>query len=147
MSLSRQEFDQILKLSKEFETAETVHLGPPPLRWERSLIAPLTKDTFRLHFWRGSIEIRKYTYNKTFRTAIVLGRFDSRGRHTNPDGTVFDGPHVHIYDEQYGDRIAYPISLLNLTDDAGMHDTFKAFLSYFNVAPTPDVQTSMLDMQ
>jgi hypothetical protein len=143
MSLTNIEYAFLLGLEKEFEDRTNIVLGPAPLRWERALVAPSTKDLFQLNFYRGSIEILKYTYNNTYRKSIVLARYDSMGRHTNPDGTQFSGPHVHIYDEKFGDKIAHPISILGLIPSSAIDECLLNFLKYFNVKDIPSVQSSL----
>lgn len=144
MKISREEFTYLKTIEKHFLTQDNIKLGPPPLRWEREITAPASKDFFHLNFYRGSVEMRKYVYNKTYRKAIVLGRLCSMGRHTNPDGTAFNGTHFHVYDENFGDKIAYPVSELDLEEDADIVKMLEKFLQFFNVTNVPSIQTSLL---
>ena len=102
-----------------------------------------TKDTFILDFYRGQIELLKYTYNKRYRQTIVLLRYDSMGRHTNPDGVNFDGPHVHIYKEGFDDKFAYPTEHIgiNLTDDIDI--VLNKFLYYCNIKRLPSIEKTI----
>lgn len=141
MSISQAEFEVIRLQSKQFDKLDNIELGHSP--WIREIICIENRDTYQIYYRRGSIEIKKFTFNKLFRKSIVLCRYDSRGRHTNPDGTVFDGPHVHMYDENYGDRVAYPVTILGLVGDLDMDIVLKAFLDHFSITPHPIIQRSM----
>ncbi len=140
MTFTQAEFDYILGLQKSFKEDDEIVLGPPPLKWSREIVSNSTKDFFTLDFYRGSIEIRKYTYNKRFRNAIVLLRYDAMGRHTNPpeaDGVSFDGPHVHIYREGFDDKWAFPVSKIGLNGTDSIDEVLTGLLNYCNIeAPT-----------
>ncbi|TSA27051.1 MAG: hypothetical protein D4R67_06730, partial [Bacteroidetes bacterium] len=102
-----------------------------------------TKDTFILDFYRGSFELLKYTYNKRYRQIIILLRYDAKGRHANPDGENFDGPHVHIYKEGFDDKFAYPASDIGIEESDDMETVLVKFLRYCNVKSIPSIQTTM----
>jgi hypothetical protein len=144
MAITDTEYAFLLGLEKQFQDSTNIALGPAPLRWERVIIAPSTKDLFQLNFYRGSIEVLKYAYNKRYRESIVLARLCSMGRHTNPDGTHFSGPHFHVYSEQYGDKVAHPVSVIGLKPDSPIDECLLKFLEYFNVRNIPSVQNSLI---
>jgi hypothetical protein len=143
MPITQTEFDYLIKLGKRFEEANELVLGPAPLSWERNIIAIKTKDTFILDFYRGSFELSKYIYNKRYRQTIILLRYDAKGRHTNPDGATFDGPHVHIYKEGFDDKFAYPVTDIGIDETDGMEAVLGKFLTYCNVKSIPSIQTTM----
>ena len=143
MPITHAEFDYLIKLDKRFVETDELVLGPAPLRWERNVIAIKTKDAFILDFSRGSFELSKYTYNKRYRQTIVLLRYDAQGRHTNPDGTTFDGPHVHIHKEGFDDKFAYPVTDIGINKIDGMEVVLKKFLTYCNVKSIPPIQTTL----
>lgn len=88
-----------------------------------------------------SIEIseeRKTTMQtRAFSSPLVRVDIDPGAAHTNPDGTVIHGSHVHIATERYGDRVAYPIDSAEarsvIGDARDVPSTFERFLSYCNV--------------
>jgi hypothetical protein len=63
-----------------------------------------------------------------------LVRLDLNGApHRNPDGKEIEGTPLHIYQENYGDKWAYPIDIkdfLNITD---LWKTLDDFMKYCNI--------------
>lgn len=148
MSLSQPEFGYLMGLKKSFVDLEEISLGPAPMRWQREINSKSTNDAFILHFYRGSIELKKFTYNKTIRTSVVLIRYDAMGRHTNPPGTdekSFDGPHVHLYRAEFDDKWAFPISEIGLkeTPIPEIEEVLEKFCSYCNIIGCPPIQSSL----
>ena len=62
--------------------------------------------------------------------------------HKNLDGRVIKGYHVHIYDENFGDRIAYPLTEIfsDLDDNTPVNGIFKRFLEYCHVKDDPSIE-------
>jgi hypothetical protein len=138
MSISQNEFNYLLKLEKNFETSDSILLDT---RWSRNILSLTTKDVFILDYYIGSIQINKFTYNKRFRKTIPMVRFDSAGRHTNPDGQFFDGPHIHVYKEGYDDKFAFPISIIGINVGSCDKTTvLNNFLKYCNINNCPPMQ-------
>ena len=147
MNLSREEFTYLKSIEKHFVTNEVIFLGPPPLKWEREIISIDKKENFFLNFYRGSIKLTKFSYNNNYRKVIILGRFCSEGRHTNPpdsDGKSFEGAHVHIFDERFGDKIAYPVTSMEIVETDQIENVLEKFLKFFNVPTMPSIQTSII---
>ncbi|HJP19265.1 MAG: hypothetical protein CMI57_00350 [Parcubacteria group bacterium] len=146
MSITQEEFKYLIGLKKEFKEKDEILLGPSPMTWSRDLNSLNSKDTFIVDFYRGSIEIKKYTFNKRHRTSIVMLRYDSQGRHTNPPGTderSFDGPHVHIYREGFDAQWAFPISELSLAEDKNMEEVLRKIFNYCNIINYPVIKRSL----
>lgn len=146
MNLPSKEFDYLLGLEKSFINDTSIVLGPPPQRWTRELVALSQREYFQLDYRRGTIEIKKMSLNNRYRSSIVLVRLCSNGIHTNPEnvgGETFMGAHVHLYSEEYGDRIAYPVSKLGLADHFPVVDGFYSFLKYCNISGIPAIQTAI----
>ena len=144
MGITQLECDHLISLKKEFEDLVTpVPLGPSPIKWTRTINSIDTHDTFLLDFNRGSMEIRRYTFNKRFRQTIILIRYDNDGRHTNPDGTQFSGPHVHLYGEEFNDKFAYPVSVIGVDPADDMDIVLKKLLIYCNVKRFPGFESPM----
>lgn len=144
MSISQQEYDYLMALDKVFDDpSELLSLGPPPLDWSRPINAPATKDKFLLDFYRGSFELTKYTFNKRYRQTVILLRYDSLGRHTNPDGVTFDGPHLHLYREGYNDKFAFQVEHIGISEADDRADVLKKILWYCNVQPIPVIDKGL----
>lgn len=140
MSITQNEFDFLVALEKVFDDlADPIVLAPAPLEWTRPLTAPETKDKFLLDFRRSGFELAKYTYNKRYRQTIILVRYCNAGRHTNPDGEKFIGPHVHLFREGFEDKFAFPISAIGIDDGDRINIVLEKLLTFCNVTARPMV--------
>lgn len=139
--ITQEEYNYIISLEKEFKENERITLES---KWSRDIIATETRDMFILDYYVGTIALTKFTYNKRYRKTIIILRLDSSGRHTNPDGQLFDGPHVHIYRENYGDKWAFPITEIGITGEIiEKANALESFLQYCNVINCPEIQHSL----
>lgn len=144
MSLSQTEYEYLMKLNKVFEDQiSPIKLGPAPIHWTKQINSTVNKETFQLDFYRGSFELSKFTINNRYRSTIILLRYDNGGRHTNPDGVLFEGPHVHLYREGYNDKFAFPISEVNIETSDTIEEIFKKILQFCNVAKVPTIEVPM----
>lgn len=146
MLLTQDEFEYILGLEKEFSENDNILLGPNPISWSRDIKSKTTKDMFILGFRRASIEVKKFTYNKRFRSCITLLRYDSMGAHTNPVGTDekrFDGPHVHLYREGFEDKWAFPVSSIGVDSSDDISGVLAKIFKYCNIATHPIIVGSL----
>lgn len=145
MSLTQQEYTDLLKMDKIFGEQDDLKLGPHPIKWSRNINSVSTHDTFVLDFLRNStIKVEKYQYNKRFRSTIVLLRYCSDKPHTNPDGKKFPGAHLHIYQEGFDDKVAFEPSSIGIdptSDD--METVLIKILKYFNVNNIPNIQRTI----
>jgi len=142
MSISQLEFEFLMGQNKKFKTDEEIEVGPAPLKWTRELNSLESQDAFLVDYSRGKIQLLKFTLNKRFRQTICLLRLDTIGRHTNPDGTLFDGPHIHIYRDGYDDKFAFPIETVGIKDPTNICNTIKEFLEFCNIRNIPPIQNS-----
>lgn len=140
--LTQEEFNQLFALQKRFSENDTITLEAEP--WTRDINALTTQDVFKMDYYRGGIDFKKYVFNKRYRNVVVLVRLCSKNRHTNPDGTIFEGAHLHIYREGYDDKIAISIENLGIeeSDLDNKSDALTAFLAYCNIEQ-PQIQTSL----
>ena len=139
--LTQKEYSYIINLNKKFKENDEIALDS---KWSRDIVAIETRDMFVLDYYLGIIALKKYTYNKRYRKTIVILRFDSSGRHTNPDGKLLNGPHVHMYREKYGDKWAFPISEIGIGH--GMIEkanVLQKFLQYCNVVNCPPIKSTL----
>lgn len=112
--------------------------------WTRDIDSTTTRDKFQLDYRRSKIGIRKYSFNHRTRTSVVLVRYCSLKRHTNPDGKVFDGPHIHIFCEGYDDKIAFEVEeILNIDPEtSSKEEILAALLRYCHIQDIA-IQTTM----
>lgn len=141
MAITQEEFNFLVTLEKEFKTNDPISLDSI---WSREILSVQSRDIFLLDYYKSSFRLEKYTYNKRYRKNIVLIRYDSVGKHTNPDQTVLNGPHVHLYTEGYDDRVAFPPEKVGI--DAKRLERaaiLRVLLKYFNVRGCPVIQLVM----
>lgn len=142
MSITQQEFDFLITLPKQFKENEIIHLDN---RWSKEIISLETRDTFILDYHFGTICFENFTYNKRYRSSIILLRYDSSGRHTNPNGDRFEGAHVHIHHEEAGDKIAYPVTEIGVeAENTEKSHVLLNLLTYCNVRNLPEIQTVLM---
>ncbi len=102
------------------------------------------KDDMKLSTFHSEKNTRKVSYRILYNGNIVLIRIDTQDAtpHINPDGQLVIPPyqpHVHIYQEGYSDKFAYPLpEEFQNTDN--IIELFMEFLSYSNVINKDDVQ-------
>ena len=144
MAITQAEFDFLMKEDKLFDDLSSpIQLGPAPIQWTRQINAVATKEVFLLDFFRGSFEVSKYTVNKRYRQTVILLRYDNGGRHTNPDGVLFEGAHVHLYREGYNDKFAFPVSEIGVDKSDSMDAVFSKIMHFCNVKKFPIIEVSM----
>ena len=144
MAISQTEFDFLMSEEKSFDDLVLpVRLGPSPIQWSRQINAISTKEVFLLDFYRGSFELSKYTINKRYRQTVILLRYDNNGRHTNPDGVLFEGAHVHLYRDGFNDKFAFPVSDIGVDNSDSMETVFIKIMHFCNVKKIPIIEVSM----
>lgn len=145
MSLTTAEARFLLGVEKVFNNNEAILLGPAPMKWTREMTSTDNHHLFLLDYHRGTIRLEKFSSNNRYRTNIVLLRYCSAVRHTNPDGTTFSGPHVHIYQEGFDDKIAFPISEIGLLSETPtIEEVMMCFLGHINIQNCPTIQSSLV---
>lgn len=140
----QEEYENLMLQEKAFaDTITLIEISPAPIRWTKEIRCKKTSDKFLLDFYRGSFELAKYTANKRFRQTLIMFRYDNAGRHTNPDGESFDGPHVHLYREGFNDKFAFPVSKIDIREDESMEDKFRKILHFCNIIECPGMLIPM----
>lgn len=144
MAITQAEYDFLMGQDKAFnDLVSAIQLGPAPIQWTRELTALTNKETFLLDFYRGSFELSKYTINKRYRQTVIMLRYDNGGRHTNPDGVLFEGKHVHLYKEGYNDKFAFPASEIGVVDTDTIETVFNKIMQFCNVKKIPTIEVPM----
>lgn len=146
MSLTQAEYDTIMSSIKHFDDiGKAIDLGPAPIQWSRKILMKNSHENLILDFYRGSIELRKFTINHRVRQSIVLFRYDEKGRHTNPDGIYFDGPHIHLYKEGFDDKFAYPVTEIEVLPTDNMYTIFSKVLRFCNIVTYPTINLALFE--
>ena len=73
------------------------------------------------------------SYQTRARQVYVLARLDFNAPHTNPDGTKIGVPHLHLYSEKYGDKVAYPVPEGLLSNPASKSAVLEDFMRFCNI--------------
>jgi len=139
--MTQGEYDYLMNLEKSFEDPLTpINIGPNPIKWTREIVCTQEHESFVLDFYKGSLELSRYTFNKRYRQTLIMLRYDNEGRHTNPDGISFDGRHVHLYREGYNDKFAFPVEEIGIFTDAPVEVVFNKIMSYCKIRRYPSIQ-------
>jgi len=121
----------LLETEKTRTTSElftTKHLEKEPI------IVPLESKSLKEKFIFDISQKRiilKIKAQLRVRTSTVLARLDMYGEHRNPDGTEIGAPHIHLYSEKYGDKVALPVKWIRDPDDP--KKSLEDFMKRFNV--------------
>lgn len=100
---------------------------------EIPLISADKKEEFVLDVWKGKIVLKTKYQTRVYKT-IVLVRLDLNGPpHRNPDGKEVGGTHIHIYQEGYGDKWAYPFDIQYFPNINDLWETLYDFMKYCNI--------------
>ena len=103
-------------------------------------------ETFLLDINRsGRISISRCTFQERYGVVDILVRLDldKYKQPQNPDGTIFMGPHIHIYREGYGDRWACLLSdfeAYRFSSSDDLLTSFTEFCDYCNIKTIPAIQ-------
>lgn len=93
------------------------------------------KDKFKFYINRkGKYNIKKCTYMSRYKNTHDLLRIDIEGpSHDNPDGSIVECPHIHIYREGYNLAWAYPLPKIIDTDPKNLLQVLIDFFEYIKV--------------
>lgn len=132
MTIDNPTFKSLMGLKKRFVDESDISLDK---NWTRDIVPEYGPEKFQLDYRKSKIEIRKYSFNHRVRTSIVLVRYCSCRDHTNPDGSVIRGAHIHLYCEDYGDKVAFEVSRVLGIDptSASREEVLYALMKYCNI--------------
>lgn len=141
--LTQVEADTQIAMCKLFVNPKIINFNPG-CNLSYKLIGEDQREQFKLDLWRGSIRMSKKMQTRV-RNCIVLVRLEiNRSPHTNPDGEMISGTHIHIYKEGYEDRWAYPLNTDDFKDPSNIWQSFIDFCSYCNISNPPPIQEELL---
>jgi hypothetical protein len=135
--LNQQQADDLIAVLKELKSKNKKIPFPQPTNELRIEVESTTnkKDKFILDVNRkGQFNLLKCTFQTRYKSSIRLLRIDIEGPpHENPDGTMIDCPHIHIYREGYELKWAYPLSDILKGQNEDLLDILIEFLQYNNI--------------
>jgi hypothetical protein len=98
------------------------------------------KDLFRIRIYRGKINRNKYNLSAQIeKNGILLLELhvNPGNKHINPDGTIIEGSHWHVFSEDFGRTMAFPAE--HIESDKFIETTIQ-FLDEFKVIKKPEIQ-------
>lgn len=132
--LTQLEAEVLIKMRKTFASNPGGISVPPGTDQSYDLIGEDTRERFLLDLWRGTIRLSKLKFQARGRKVIVLVRLDIDGSpHTNPDGQKLVGSHMHIYQEGFEDKWAYPVDPEIFKNPSSLRQSFEDFCRYCNI--------------
>jgi hypothetical protein len=102
------------------------------------------RERFYLDLSINRIDIKKGKYQNRARQVFVLARVDFNGSpHRNPDGTIVNCPHLHIYTEKYADKYAIELPQKYFANTEDLFQLLDEFMKYCNIINPPIIQRSL----
>ncbi len=142
--LTRDDATRLMSMAKRFSIGDTIILGPGRSE-ARALEAEDPKEKFILDLRVSKYKLSKFTTQNRVRVAIPLIRLDVDGSpHTNPDGELIEGTHLHLYQVGFDDKWAYPLDPNVFTDQKDKVKMLEEFCKYCNISDLPAIQVAML---
>ena len=113
-----------------------------------SIMVPLVsvdgRENFFLDANRSRINLEKGSYQNRVRRSVVLVRLCFGGRpHTNPDGEVIEGDHLHRYKAGFGDKWANPTKQTEFSDLRDLWQMLMEFCDVCNVVELPNIRRDL----
>lgn len=103
------------------------------------------EERFHMDLGRGRRKVTKLKYQTRARVHVVLARLDIDGApHTNPDGSIIGGTHIHLFREGWDDRWAVAVDPAEFSDLSDQAQALIDFCKVCRVVDLPMLQTGML---
>lgn len=142
--LTQAEADALIALAKH--RVDATEWGYPDFGGAISipLVSTDRREQFLLDLRRGRIDLARGTYQNRSRQVVVLVRLDFGGApHRNPDGEEMGSPHLHVYQEGYGDKWAMPVPGDRFTDLGNPWRTLEDFMRFCNIVEPPNIRRGL----
>lgn len=137
INISQEEAIRLIEITKEREDNCIYNFPGRGVNLSIPIISEDKREKFFLDIHRGNINLKKITNQMRAHQAIILVRIDFDGKpHTNPDGTIIQSPHIHIYREGYNDKWAEPLPS-DFTNPYEAWKTLYEFMDYCNIVKKP----------
>lgn len=136
--LKQEEIEQLLRALKK-ALVESINFPKKGQSEEFEVRALTNNEIFKIRIYRGNVNRNKYNFAaiiERYSVPILELHIGPGNRHTNPDGTLVEGNHWHIYSETYGRAQAFPADDV---ENEKFIDNTIAFLDEFNVIEKPEI--------
>lgn len=132
--LTQSEANALIKISKFPQDTQSRYVySVGEMKMMIPLISGDGRELFFLDLWKGKISL-KSKYQTRGRKTIILVRVDLHGApHRNPDGREVPGNHIHLYQEGFDDKWAYPIDPEKFVNTHDLWQTFLDFMNFCNI--------------
>jgi MoaA/NifB/PqqE/SkfB family radical SAM enzyme len=147
--VDQDEINRLLGLKKHSDPKRTYKLPFPGNKLSIQLDSDNRREKFALNVYRGKRIELKFNYSTIAKTILpfCLVRVDLNGsEHQNPDGTIIPCPHIHIFNEEFGESLARPLSGIIMFKD--IYDTWEVlqdFISFCNIETRPVIDNQPLN--
>lgn len=146
--LTQSDADSLIAMPKRYVGPSAILLPPgasDPYDVTDDLGLPVPEEWFILDLGRGKRRTIKLKFQTRARKVVILLRLDLNGApHTNPDGEVVEGSHLHRFREGFGDRWAQPIDPAQFSDPSDPTTSVREFCRLCRIAGPPTVQDVLL---
>jgi hypothetical protein len=154
MTLAQSEADMLLKMPKEFINDGPLEFSQnEPMDFDLLLQSEDRREQFILTVERGQRKRVRLKYQTRARKVITLARLELNGpAHRNPPDSPYrpnerlTGPHIHLYRENFDDRIAYNLADvpgLSIRDLGSGVGCLEDFLLFSGVNKLPAIQLTL----
>ncbi len=143
-TLTQSEADRLLEMEKRWAEGAVQNYPAFGGRITAPLVSLDGRERFFLDLRRARINIRKETYQNRARQTVILARLDIGGApHRNPDGKEVESPHLHLYQEGYGDKWAFPLPSGRFPNLGDSWLTLTDFMRFCNIVEPPRINKSL----
>ena len=144
MYLTQAEADNLMMMEKIFVDNSQLNLGEMAIDIRRELSSIDNKEIFHIDIWRCGYNLSRIKFQNRSRIVNHLLRVDLAGPpHHNPDNTIIQCPHIHIYREGYDDKWAWPLSEIVLFRDiSNIVSSLEDFARFCHIINIPQIQYS-----
>lgn len=139
MNIPQSEADALIAMRKRFDGGGGLDVAPG-LDYRRRLVSEDGTESFDLDIRTNAWKLTKYRYQNRSRRTIILLRLCVDGPpHTNPDGVLVSGTHLHRYREGFGDKFAEALDVAVFADVSDRVDTLAGFCVMCNIVNVPGI--------
>lgn len=138
-----EEIKALIEVDKLLEDSAALYYAPKPGDKLRVKLVSSEKksEKFQLSIYEGAhssalviaIDAKRKTTLQTLHGSDPLVKIDidQRAKHTNPDGTIITGSHVHVATKEFGAKFAFPINSPEIAEIVGGGDSVEEIFDAF----------------